>query len=98
MSITRLMQAAAGGSTEVNPAWNLARATVDTSIITNQWDISTAVYLQNFSISAQEATPHGLFFKPDGLKMYISGAGGDDVNEYNLSTAWDISTSVYLQN
>ena len=38
-----------------------------------------------------------MFFKPDGLKMYVIGTTGDDVNEYDLSTAWDISTAVFLQ-
>jgi hypothetical protein len=62
------------------------------------WDISTASYLQNFSVAAQETVPRDLFFKPDGTKMYIVGSSGDDVNEYDLSTAWDISTASYLQN
>jgi DNA-binding beta-propeller fold protein YncE len=66
--------------------------------LSTAWDISTASYLQNFSVAAQETFPNGLFFKPDGLKMYICGSTGDDVNEYNLSTAWDISTASYLQN
>jgi DNA-binding beta-propeller fold protein YncE len=66
--------------------------------LSTAWDISTASYLQNFSVSAQETVPQGLFFKPDGLKMYICGTTGDDVNEYDLSTAWDISTASYLQN
>jgi len=30
--------------------------------------------------------------------MYVVGYSGDDVNEYDLSTAWDISSSSYLQN
>jgi hypothetical protein len=30
--------------------------------------------------------------------MYVIGSVGDDVNEYDLSTAWDISTASYLQN
>lgn len=30
--------------------------------------------------------------------MYIIGQSGDDVNEYNLSTAWDVNTASYLQN
>jgi DNA-binding beta-propeller fold protein YncE len=62
------------------------------------WDISTASYVQNFSVSAQETTPAGLFFKPDGTKMYVGGQSGDDINEYSLSTAWDISTASYVQN
>ena len=42
-----------------------------------------------------------MFFKPDGLKMFITGQAGqagDSVYEYDLSTAWDISTASYLQN
>jgi len=66
--------------------------------LSTAWDISTASFLQLFSVSAQELTPSGVFFKPDGTKMYIVGQSGDDVNEYNLSTAWDISTASYLQN
>tara|TARA_R110000744_G_scaffold85144_1_gene166442 strand:+ start:154 stop:1311 length:1158 start_codon:yes stop_codon:yes gene_type:complete len=74
-------------SNELNE-WNLSTA----------WNISTATYVQTFSVNSQETAPYGVFFKPDGLKMYVVGVSGRDVNEYNLSTAWDISTSVYLQN
>ena len=62
------------------------------------WNVSTAVFLQNFSVAAQDTSPTGVFFKPDGLKMYVLGATGVDVNEYTLSTAWNISTAVFLQN
>ena len=61
------------------------------------WNISTATFAQSFSVSAQETTPTSVFFKPDGLKMYVLGFAGDDVNEYNLSTAWNISTATFLQ-
>jgi DNA-binding beta-propeller fold protein YncE len=66
--------------------------------LSTAWDISSASYLQNFSVAAQETTPQGIFFNPDGTKMYVIGATGDDVNEYDLSTAWDISSASYLQN
>ena len=66
--------------------------------LSTAWDISSASYLQNFSVSAQDANPLGLFFKPDGTKMYFVGNSGNDINEYNLSTAWDISSASYLQN
>jgi len=66
--------------------------------LSTAWDVSTAVYSQRLSVSAQETSPSGIFFKPDGLKMYVIGFAGRDVNEYNLSTAWDISTAVYLKN
>jgi DNA-binding beta-propeller fold protein YncE len=66
--------------------------------LSTAWDVSTASYLQNFSVAAQETTPTGIFFKPDGTKMYVIGNSGDDVNEYDLSTAWDVTTASYLQN
>lgn len=66
--------------------------------LSTAYDVSTASYNQNFSVSAQETTPQGVEFKPDGTKMYVVGGTGDDVNEYNLSTAWDISTASYNQN
>ena len=62
------------------------------------WDITSASYLQNFSVSAQEASPTDVFFKPDGTKMYVTGSSGGDVNEYDLSTAWDVTSASYLQN
>jgi DNA-binding beta-propeller fold protein YncE len=61
------------------------------------WDISTAVFLQSFSVSAKETIPYGVTFKPDGLKMYVIGFSSDSVHEYDLLTGWDISTAVFLQ-
>ena len=59
-------------------------------------DISTASYDSvSFSVTSQEATPQGLFFKPDGTKMYVSGSVSDAVYQYTLSTAWDLSTASY---
>ena len=67
------------------------------ALLGGTWDVSTASYLQGFSISTEDSSPLGLSFKPDGTKMYVVGLSGDDINEYNLSTAWDISTAVFLQ-
>lgn len=63
--------------------------------LSTAWDISSASYVQDFSVVTQEDQPMGLFFKSDGTKMYVSGASGDDVNEYALSTAWDVSTASF---
>ena len=62
------------------------------------WDISTASFVQTLSVSAQESSPEGVFFKPDdGTKMFIAGWGSDAVQEYSLSTGWDISTASFVQ-
>ena len=66
--------------------------------LSSAWDTSTASYSQLFSVSSQDTSPLGVFFKDDGTKMFVVGAIGDDVNEYSLSTAWDISTATYTTN
>lgn len=65
--------------------------------LSNAWVVSSATYSQSFSISSQEDKPRDLFFKPDGTKMYVIGTVSDSVNEYDLSTAWDISTASFSQ-
>ena len=65
--------------------------------LSTAWDISTASFLQLFSVGAQEGLPFGLFFKPDGTRMYVTGHSGDNVYEYSLSSAWDISSASYTQ-
>ena len=65
--------------------------------LSTAWVISTAVYLQEFSISAQDTAPSGFFFKPDGTKMYMVAGVNLSVYEYDLSTAWDVSSASYLQ-
>jgi len=66
--------------------------------LSTAWDISTASYVQSFSVSGQETNPTGLFLKADGTKMYLTGNTGDAIYEYSLSTAWDISTASYIDN
>jgi len=62
------------------------------------WDVSTCSFSQSFSVLSQEGFVTDLFFKPDGTKFYIIGSTNDTVNEYSLSTAWDVSTASYFQN
>ncbi len=64
----------------------------------NPWDISEATFLQSLDISLQQSSPTGLFFKPDGSKMYIIGfLFPQNIHEYDLSTNWDISSATFLQ-
>jgi len=60
------------------------------------YDVSTGSYAsKSFSVASQEAAPTGIFFKPDGTKMYVVGFLSDTVYQYTLSTAWDVSTASY---
>jgi SpoU rRNA methylase family enzyme len=62
------------------------------------FDVSTASYSQSLSVAAQETTPTDVSFNANGTKMFILGYIGDDVNEYTLSTGFDLSTASYSQN
>ena len=70
--------------------------------LSTAWDISTFSYVQQFDISGKETNPFGLDFSSDGTKMYVvglSGAGGapnDAIHQWNLSTAWDVSTATFV--
>lgn len=62
------------------------------------WDLSTASYeSKNFSVVTQESAPRGMWIKSDGTKLYVTGEAdaGDEIEQYTLSTAWDISTASY---
>ena len=65
--------------------------------LSTAWDLSSATSVRNFDVSTQETSPEAIFFKPDGTKFYIVGSNGDEVNEYDLSTAWDVSTASHNQ-
>ena len=59
--------------------------------------LSTSNYeVQTFDVSDEEAAPRDVTFSDDGKKMFIVGNDGDDVDEYTLSTAYDISTAVFV--
>ena len=64
--------------------------------LTTAWDVSTASFVDAFSIAAQESVPLGMAFSTDGTKMFVVGSSGDDVNEYTLSTAFDVSTASFV--
>lgn len=59
------------------------------------WDISTAAFVQSFAVGGKETQPTGIFIKPDGTKMYVTGYASDNVNEYSLGAPWDISTASF---
>jgi len=73
-------------------------ASVHQYSLSTAYDVSTASFVQSFSISAQVTNATGLAFNADGTKMYILDQSAKDVNEYSLSTGFDISTASYVQN
>ncbi len=64
--------------------------------MTIPYDISTASFNQTaLNVAEQELRPQSIFFNHDGSKLYVMGYQGDDVNQYNLTIAYDISSAVF---
>lgn len=70
------------------------------------WGIASSSYVQYFStLSGQVAAVTGVFFDTYGSRMYLSGGDGGPalsgglngtrLDEYGLSTPWDISSATY---
>lgn len=60
------------------------------------WSLSSVSYTgKSLLVSTQESNPKGIAFKPDGTKVYVIGSGSDSVNQYALTTAWDLTTASF---
>ena len=72
-------------------------AVQDTSrnLIAGTFDVSTAELAHLFPVSDQDHTPIGMAFSNDGAKMFVVGHDGKDINEYNLSTSFNVSTASF---
>ncbi|MGC6479404.1 MAG: FG-GAP-like repeat-containing protein [Flavobacteriaceae bacterium] len=77
-------------------SWGFAQSS---SIFCNvPYDLTTAVFagtIESYDVSSEETYPKGLAFNNDGTKMFIVGSAMDTVEEYNLPTAYDVSTAIY---
>ena len=63
--------------------------------LSTAFDITSASYSNNnLSISSQESSPSSITFNNDGTKIFLVGTNGQDVNEYTLSTGFDLSSTV----
>ena len=65
--------------------------------LSTAWDVSTASYDSvSLSTSTQiTGVPWSLSFSDSGTKLYITGSSPESVFQYNLTTAYDLSTASY---
>ena len=70
-----------------------------------QYSLSTAFDVSSASVLVSSITgvaainnddrddfPHAIRLSNDGTKLFMSGNSGDDITQYTLTTAWDITT------
>ena len=70
------------------------RDSVHEFTLTENFDVSTASFVDAFSVSSQDNDPRDIAFDPSGRYMFIVGDQGNDVNVYKLSEPFDVSTAV----
>ena len=62
--------------------------------LSSAFDVSTGSYAsKSLDFSSQDTNASGFQFNADGTKCFIVGNSSDEVHQYSLSTAYDISTA-----
>ena len=61
--------------------------------LSTAWDLSTASYASKSFSTTDDVVPRDFTFNNDGTKLYYVGSSSDNVYQYSLSTAYDISTA-----
>jgi hypothetical protein len=67
--------------------------------VSSAFDITTSSYNNNFlDISDEDGFPRGMAWNDNGLKLYMNGGSNEDIYEYDLSAAFDVTTASYNNN
>jgi hypothetical protein len=66
--------------------------------LSEDWNIETAELNFKFDISSQEEAVRGIEFDNDGKRMFLCDTGLRQVHEYELETAWELSTAAFTGN
>lgn len=86
-----------------NPEQNITGGKINEYAVSSAYDIATATYTQSLDVSAQDANMKDLYFNDvargavnAGELLFVIGDDGNDVNEYLLTTAYDLSTASFV--
>ena len=90
-----------GGNSDASPI--IAAAKIDEYAVSSAYDIATATYTDSLDVSSQDANMKDLYFNDvargavdAGKLLFVIGDDGNDVNEYLLTTAYDITTASFV--
>jgi len=64
--------------------------------LTTSFDVSSTTFVDSFDVSDQDTGPVSIAFNNDGTKMFVLGNAGDDINEYTLTTGFDVSSATFV--
>jgi hypothetical protein len=81
--------------TDGTKMYTIQNGTVYEYGLSTAWDISTLSYTTSFSTISQDGNSQEIDFSSDGTKMFYLGGTSNIIYQYDLSTAWDVSTASY---
>jgi hypothetical protein len=64
--------------------------------VSNAYDVTSGTITEEtaLDIRTYEGVPSDVAFNSDGTKMFIIGTNGDEINEWSLSTGFDLSSTI----
>lgn len=60
------------------------------------WDITTYTLTGSLNVGSRDSLPTGIWFSPDGTKLFMVGATQDRLNSWILSIPWDINSATFI--
>lgn len=65
--------------------------------LSTAWDVTTATYDTGnvFVATAYDSLPRGTIFNPEGTVAFYCGRSADQVHQFNLGTAWDLTSITF---
>lgn len=66
--------------------------------LTQAWNVNTASYLTQKSISSFDSAFTSMYFNANGTSMFLGGQQNDRIKEFRLSTAWNVNTATIYAN
>ena len=63
--------------------------------LSGAFDISAITFVQELYVGLIDIEPFGIEWSPDGKRLFIVGTRGNGVDEFELTTPFDISTATH---
>ena len=64
--------------------------------LSTPYDVATAVYWNARNVTVEDTGPRGVTFVPNGLRMLMSGSQNDNIYQWDLTVAWDVTTATMV--
>ena len=78
---------------QLSKPYDLSTATLNDDSFPCNFECAVFDSTDNSTPQRQDNNPRGIFFKPDGKRMFIAGDGRDAIYQIELTKAWDVKTA-----